>query len=85
MDLVAEFTSEPFHGEGEPPDHARAALEAVERAGLEASFGPFGTTVRGDDERVVQALADVLRDAFASGATRVTLQVGREDVADSDA
>ena len=75
MRLVAEFTTEPFHGEGEPPAHAFAALEAAEDAGLDCEFGPLGTTVRGDADEVVRALADVLRAALAHGATRVTLQV----------
>lgn len=75
MRLVAEFTTEPFHGEGEPPTHARAALEAAEAAGLDCEFGPLGTTVRGDADEVVRALTDVLRAALAHGASRVTLQV----------
>ncbi|NYD40560.1 thiamine-binding protein [Nocardioides panaciterrulae] len=80
MRLVAEFTTEPFHGEGEAPEHARAALGAVERAELDCDFGPLGTTVRGEDEDVLPALTEVLRAALAHGATRVTLQVEREDV-----
>lgn len=79
MRLVAEFTTEPFHGEEEPPRHAVAALEAAEGAGLECEFGPLGTTVRGDADDVVHALADVLRAALAHGATRVTLQVEPAD------
>ncbi|MDP3892921.1 thiamine-binding protein [Nocardioides sp.] len=75
MRLVAEFTTEPFHGEGEPPAHALAALQAAEAAGLDCEFGPLGTTVRGDADEVVRALADVLRAALARGASRVTLQV----------
>lgn len=79
MRLVAEFTTEPFHGEGEPPAHAVAALNAVEQPGLDCEFGPLGTTVRGDADAVVPALADVIRAALASGATRVTLQVEPAD------
>ncbi|WP_067434194.1 thiamine-binding protein [Nocardioides jensenii] len=79
MRLVAEFTTEPFHGEGEPPEHAVAALRAVEAAGLETEFGPLGTTVSGDADEVVQALADVLRSSLSHGATRVTLQVEPAD------
>lgn len=75
MRLVAEFTTEPFHGEGEPPEHAVAALRAVEDAGLECEFGPLGTRVIGDADEVVGALADVLRAALSYGATRVTVQV----------
>ncbi|UUZ59853.1 hypothetical protein [Nocardioides sp. B-3] len=55
MRPVAEFTTEPFHGEGEPPAHAAAALRAAEEAGLDCEFGPLGTTVRGDAEDLVPA------------------------------
>lgn len=79
MRLVAEFTTEPFEGEGEVPEHARAALEAVRGAGLASDFGPLGTTVRGEGEEVLDALAAVLRTALAHGATRVTVQVEQAD------
>jgi uncharacterized protein YqgV (UPF0045/DUF77 family) len=79
MRLVAEFTTEPFHGEGEPPAHAVAALHAVEQPGLACEFGPLGTTVSGDADALVPALAEVIRAALASGATRVTLQVEPAD------
>ena len=79
MRLVAEFTTEPFHGEGEPPAHAAAALRAAEEAGLDCEFGPLGTTVRGDADVLVPALADVLRAALDHGATRVSLQVEPAD------
>lgn len=75
MRLVAEFSTEPFRGEGQPPAHAVAALEAAEDAGLACEFGPLGTTVRGDADEVVRALADVLLAALAHGASRITLQV----------
>ena len=75
MWLRAEFTTEPFVGEGDPPAHAVAALHAARDAGLECEFGPLGTTVRGDADDVVLALADVLRAAIAHGATRVKLEV----------
>jgi uncharacterized protein YqgV (UPF0045/DUF77 family) len=75
MRLVAEFTTEPFHGEGEPPAHATAALLAAESAGLECEFGPLGTTVRGEAESAVGGLTEVMRAALAQGATRVTIQV----------
>jgi uncharacterized protein YqgV (UPF0045/DUF77 family) len=78
MRLVAEFTTEPFHGEGAVPAHAEAALRAAEAAELACDFGPLGTTVRGEGDDVVHALADVLRAALAHGATRVTVQVERD-------
>ena len=79
MRLIAEFTTEPFVGEGDPPPHATAALRAAEEAGLECDFGPLGTSVSGAQDEVLPALAQVLAAAFANGATRLTLQVERAD------
>ena len=79
MRLTAEFTTEPFAGEDEPPAHATAALGAVREAGLECDFGPFGTSTAGDEAHVEAALLAMLRAAFANGATRVTVQVERSD------
>lgn len=75
MRLEAEFTTEPFHGEGEPPAHARASLEAARTAGLDCEFGPLGTTVRGDGELLLGALRTVVEAAFDNGAHQVTFQV----------
>jgi uncharacterized protein YqgV (UPF0045/DUF77 family) len=75
MRVVAEFTTEPFEGEGEPPPHATAALAAARAADLECDFGPLGTTVAGDADAVLPALADVMRAALSHGASRITVQV----------
>jgi uncharacterized protein YqgV (UPF0045/DUF77 family) len=74
--LVVEFTVEPFT-EGSPGPHVRAAVEAAEAAGLTAEFGPFGTTVQGDDEAVLRAVDAVIRAAVGAGASRVSLQLTR--------
>ncbi|GAB3208487.1 thiamine-binding protein [Nocardia sp. NPDC056611] len=79
MRLRAEFTTEPFHGEGEAPPHALAALELAESAGLECDFGPLGTSVAGSDERLLPVLGEIMVTAFAHGATRVTMQVEQDD------
>ncbi len=79
MLLRAEFTTEPFEGEGEPPAHVTAALDVLGRAGVDYGFGPFGTSLTGDPDLVLDALSTVVRAALASGATRVTLQVERAD------
>jgi len=79
MRLRAEFTTEPFHGEGEPPAHVTAALDAVRTAGLEVEFGPLGTAVSGDQDTLYDALPSVVRAAMDNGATRITLQVERAD------
>jgi uncharacterized protein YqgV (UPF0045/DUF77 family) len=72
--LLAEFTVEPFV-EGAPGAHVTAAFDAVRREGLEVEFGPFGTTVAGDDATLLDAVNDALRAAFAHGATRVSVQI----------
>ena len=78
MTLVVEITIEPFVV-GEPGPHVRAAVEAAERSGLTVDFGPFGTTVSGDDEAALDAVDRILRAATAAGATRVSLQLVRSD------
>ncbi|MEV4648710.1 hypothetical protein [Saccharopolyspora sp. NPDC049357] len=79
MMLRAEFTTEPFEGEGEPPAHALAARDCLLAAGLDPDFGPLGTAISGDRERLLPALAEVLDKALAAGASRITLQVTAED------
>jgi uncharacterized protein YqgV (UPF0045/DUF77 family) len=78
MALVVEFTIEPFV-EGEPGPHVRAAVAAAEGSGLSVDFGPFGTTVAGDDAAVLDAVDGILRAAVAAGATRISLQLARPD------
>jgi uncharacterized protein YqgV (UPF0045/DUF77 family) len=75
--LEAEFTSEPFHGEGSPPEHAVAARDAAAEAGLDTDFGPFGTLARGDAEDLLGAIPAIAKAALEGGATKVTLQVRR--------
>ncbi len=84
MQLRAEFTTEPFEGEGDPPGHAVAALKAAERPGVDCDFGPLGTRLTGDAEIVLSAVHDVLSTALSSGATRVTMQVEVHDGGDGD-
>ncbi|MFI5588852.1 helix-turn-helix domain-containing protein [Amycolatopsis sp. NPDC051758] len=77
MRLEAEFTSEPFHGEGSPPEHALAARDAAAEAGLDTDFGPLGTLARGDAKSLLEALPAITQAALDGGATQVTLQVRR--------
>lgn len=79
MRLRAEFTTEPFHGEGAPPPHATETLEVLEKAGLTCEFGPLGTSVTGPEDTLLPALREMLAVAFTHGASRVTLQVERDD------
>ncbi|GAA4620533.1 thiamine-binding protein [Saccharopolyspora hordei] len=85
MILRAEFTTEPFEGEGEPPAHAVAARDCLRDAGLEPDFGPLGTAVAGDRRTVLPALAQVLETALDTGANRITLQVTVDSAADDQA
>ncbi len=75
MRLVAEFTSEPFHGEGDPPAHARTAWDVVRAAGLDGQFGPLGTSCAGDADDVLDTLRTALGAAFGAGADRVRVEV----------
>ena len=67
MTLELEFTVEPF--------------EAARTTGGVLTVGPFGTSLAGEREQVLAAVAEVVRAAIGAGATRVTLQVstGSED------
>ncbi len=82
MDLRAEFTTEPFQGEGEPPAHAVAAENQLRQAGLDPEFGPLGTSISGERETVLAALSSVLDTALDAGAHRITVQVSLDSVAD---
>jgi uncharacterized protein YqgV (UPF0045/DUF77 family) len=75
VELEAEFTTEPFRGEGEPPAHAVRAHEAATRAGLSTDFGPLGTAVRGEAQALLDALPAIARAALEGGATRLTLRL----------
>jgi uncharacterized protein YqgV (UPF0045/DUF77 family) len=79
MRLVAEFTTEPFEGEGEPPAHAMSAFRALEAAGVECELGPLGTSAAGESDDVLQAVLAAVSAALSNGADTVTLQVRRAD------
>ena len=74
--LELEFTVEPFEP-GSPGRHVRAAEEAARSIGGELVIGPFGPSLAGERDQVLEAVGDVVRAAMAAGATRVTLQVSR--------
>ncbi|MEY2405825.1 MAG: hypothetical protein QOH64_2644 [Acidimicrobiaceae bacterium] len=76
MTLRVEFTVEPFV-EGSPGPHVDAAVAAAREHGLEVDFGPFGTTIEGDDSAVLAAIDAVVRAAMGTGASRVSVQVSR--------
>jgi uncharacterized protein YqgV (UPF0045/DUF77 family) len=76
MALRIEFTVEPFH-DGAPGPHVQAAVEAARGAGLDVDFGPFGSSVVGDDDQVLTTADAVVRAAIGAGATRVSMQITR--------
>lgn len=75
MNLRAEFTTEPFEGEGDPPTHAAVARDVLRESGLEPEFGPLGTAISGEREVVLAALSNVLDRTLEAGADRITMQV----------
>lgn len=78
MRLKVEFTTEPFALDGFP-DHAKAARRAVDEAGLTVDVGPFGTSAEGPADDTLAAVARLLQDSLASGATRISLQISALD------
>ena len=76
MALRIEFTVEPFH-DGAPGPHVHAAVGAARGAGLAVDFGPFGSSVIGDDDQALTTADGVVRAAIGAGATRVSLQITR--------
>ena len=46
---------------------------------LDVDFGPFGSSVVGDDDRVLAVADAVVRAAMGAGATRVSVQIARPD------
>ncbi|MDP9073310.1 MAG: thiamine-binding protein [Actinomycetota bacterium] len=65
---------EPFR-EAAPGPHVQAALDAARDSGLELQFGPFATTVVGEESQVLSSLKPIIEAALRAGATRVSLQV----------
>ncbi|SCK42606.1 hypothetical protein [Streptomyces sp. WMMB 322] len=85
MRLRAEFTTEPFDLD-EPPRHALVARDVVHSAPLDSvDVGPFGNTVEGRAEDVLEAVRAVLNDSLGAGATRISLQLNVLTDEDEDA
>lgn len=70
----AEFLIEPFEV-GNPGPHVTAAVEAVRDLGFEPEVGPFGTTIEGAHDEVIEAIKQLLDAATAAGASRISLQL----------
>ncbi len=73
--LAVEFLVEPF-AEGAPGDHVRAAVEAFERRHIAVELGPFASVASGDPDTIAEAVAEMIREAMAAGATSLRLHVG---------
>ncbi|MBJ7505293.1 MAG: hypothetical protein JHC86_05875 [Ilumatobacteraceae bacterium] len=75
--VVVEFTVEPFV-EGQPGPHVTQAVAAVEQHGVAVDFGPFGSIFVVSDEQMPTVVADMMRAAYANGATFVSVSVARQ-------
>jgi len=76
--LLLEFTVEPFV-EGHPGPHVTAAVDAATAVGGVVEFGPFGSTCSATSAAMPQIVAELIRAAFANGASHVTMHVARND------
>ena len=76
--LHLEFTIEPFV-EGRPGPHVTQAIAAVEALGPAVEIGPFGSGCEVSAEHLPAVLAAIGREAFAHGATHVSLHVRSPD------
>ncbi|MGB8857918.1 MAG: hypothetical protein WCC60_01615 [Ilumatobacteraceae bacterium] len=74
--LLLEFTIEPFH-EGNPGPHVTAAIAAAEALGVAVEFGPFGSSCTVSSALVSQVAGAIVAEAFAHGATHVSLHAER--------
>ena len=72
--LQLEFTVEPFV-EGHPGAHVTAAVAAVEQAGGTVEFGPFGSVCSAAAADMPNVISELVRAAFANGASHVTMHV----------
>ena len=71
---TVEFVIEPFT-DGEPGNHVRAGIEAIEARGLSVSMGPFGSSVDGSIETVAPAIEAMVSAAINDGADRVLVEI----------
>jgi uncharacterized protein YqgV (UPF0045/DUF77 family) len=76
-DLTVEFLVEPF-AEGKPGPHVDAAVEAFASRDMEVEVGPFASLVTGSADVVPEAVADLVRQAMAAGATSLRIHVGAD-------
>lgn len=75
--LATEFLIEPFN-EGDPGEHVSAAIDAFDRRGLKVEMGPFASVAAGDPDAIAEAVADMIRQSMAAGATSIRLHIGAD-------
>jgi len=81
--LQLEFTVEPFV-EGNPGPHVTAAVAAAQAVGGKVDFGPFGSTCTGTVDAMPTIVAELVRAAFANGASHITMHVAHLGDADGE-
>lgn len=69
-----DFTIEPFV-DGQPGPHVTAPVAALEALGINVEFGAFGSSCMAEADRIPELVAEVIRVAYANGATRVTIEI----------
>jgi uncharacterized protein YqgV (UPF0045/DUF77 family) len=77
-----EFTVEPFH-EGAPGPYVQAAITAMNADGHTVDVGPFANTVEAEHDDVAASIGRMVSVAVESGATSVSINVARTDLATS--
>lgn len=76
--LHLEVLVEPFK-ENEPGPHVQAVVATLEAAGLEPDMGPFATTADGDQDRIADAIARLIRAGVDAGASAMQFRVEVRD------
>lgn len=75
MRIRAEFTVYPFREGEDQPTYVRAAIEALQSAGLSVEVELLGQVVIGEADDVLEALRAAEAAALESGATRVAVNL----------
>ncbi|MEM1332088.1 MAG: thiamine-binding protein [Actinomycetota bacterium] len=78
-----EVFVEPFE-EGQPGPHVGAVLDALRAHGVDTDLGALATTADGDLDQLVESVGDVVRAAFAEGASALQLRLERSEGAAQD-
>jgi uncharacterized protein YqgV (UPF0045/DUF77 family) len=78
MEVRAEFTVYPFRAGEDPPAYVKAAIEAMNSAGLKVEVTVLGQVVTGEAEVVLEGLRQAEEAALEAGATRVAVNLERQ-------